>query len=361
MKSAFIERLATLVAGKKVSLISINDRLHSNDVVGEGSLSHCIELAGGTRITFERHADVAILGTDSLAPAPHWLEELRANNPALVEVGFDTLQQLMFPTREAFIDALEEPGIDHRALLVKMIPDDWEFAGTVWAGVDLSHLDLTALNLNGADLSDCRAENTQFPNLVGTTLARIDAPGTKFKYMKQCDLNGATFQHTTKFSKMEQCNLDDADLSACNLMSVQLNRCTLRNAKLPNARLEHLNARQCDFTNADFQGADLFAANLSNSTLNSANFRHAILHSARLGKCDVTGADFTDAQQTKLKLTKTDPRSALGLSPRKMPLAGTALTAFMEMLNDVNFATQCSCLATRWFLHRHSHQPICQQ
>jgi hypothetical protein len=131
-------------------------------------------------------------------------------------------------------------------------------------------LDLSGLNLSGADLVDA-------------------------------DLSGANLVGADLF---------DANLSGADLVGANLSGANLFDADLLGADLVGANLRGADLFDANLSGANLLSANLLEANLREANLREANLREANLFGADLLGADLVGADLREADLLGADLREA---------------------------------------------------
>ena len=137
--------------------------------------------------------------------------------------------------------------------------------------LELSHTDLSNLNLAGANLR--RAD------LSDTDLSYSDARGADLREatLARADLQYASLSSATlKGAVMTEADLGSADLSRANLTNADL-----RSARLRYSRLEEANLQGARLDGGDFRGADLGGANLDKAHIGSADLRETRTQATR--------------------------------------------------------------------------------
>jgi uncharacterized protein YjbI with pentapeptide repeats len=121
-----------------------------------------------------------------------------------------------------------------------------------------------ALGLNQLDLDQLKATNAcPRCNLSGADLTQLNLTGVN---LRGADLSGAT---------LSQANLTNADLTGANLEGAVLNSVNLSGASLTGANLKSASLENADLSYAGFISANLEAANLKDAKLLFTNFRGA--------------------------------------------------------------------------------------
>lgn len=129
----------------------------------------------------------------------------------------------------------------------------------------LKNLNLTGLNLAGADLSCLHISNVDFSgaDLTGATLNDSHIINSIF--------DDAKLDNTIMYRcDVDNCSFVRANLSGCNLMRASLHNSNFASAKIRNADLVRANVFGSIFTGADLTGADIRDAEEINDSFNDA-------------------------------------------------------------------------------------------
>src|SRR3954454_6155043 len=148
--------------------------------------------------------------------------------------------------------------------------------------MDLSGMNLTALQLDGADFTEARLID-----------ARLESTKLDHAVFIDARLSGADLKNAVlPYAQLDRANLSAADLSGADLSYVHLDgayldRADLHFALLRGADLHGANLRGADLTNADLTGADLSNAYLSGAILAGADLSGATLSEATMGNASL--------------------------------------------------------------------------
>ena len=172
-------------------------------------------------------------------------------------------------------------------------------------GADLTHTDLSGLDLSGmdfrrADLSASRLVGTNFSRagMFGVTLNGAVATGANFDravldvaVLRGTDLTRATFRGASLYATiLIGATLAQADLTEARIIGALMDA-SLRGATLERARLGADPGNQpMGVMRTDLSGADLTDANLRGADLRKVNFTRATLAGADFTGADVAGA-----------------------------------------------------------------------
>jgi menaquinone-dependent protoporphyrinogen IX oxidase len=144
-----------------------------------------------------------------------------------------------------------------------------DFTQTILSFTDMAYMDLTQVDLQGAELHSSYLVETNF------TASRLE-----WADLSQSQLQGAN---------LYQANLIGSILTDSILKDANLSEATLNGAILQNADLTRANLR-----NADLNWVDLSQANLTRATLQGARLGWAKLTDARLAGADLKGARYNE-------------------------------------------------------------------
>lgn len=151
------------------------------------------------------------------------------------------------------------------------------------SGVRLHQVDLSRLDLTGADLS--------YAELVGCNLR-----GTR---LERADLTGALLND----ANLVDCELVGADLAGTDLSNSHLMGVGLVRAKAHEAIFYGTHCAGASFNGTDLSGADFRAADLTNTRFPAADLSDADLATAVLVGADLTGARVEGATLREADLT----------------------------------------------------------
>jgi uncharacterized protein YjbI with pentapeptide repeats/outer membrane protein assembly factor BamB len=148
-----------------------------------------------------------------------------------------------------------------------------DLAGATLAGIDLTWLQLNGANLTGDMLAGADLQGT---DISGATLTGVSLRGTNLEYasvsnddLTAVDLTGALFYYT---------GLSGDDLHGRNFAGILFTDCAFVGS---------------DLSGANFRGADLGVANLTGTNLNGANLTGAQLEDSTLSGATLAGATLT--------------------------------------------------------------------
>lgn len=197
-------------------------------------------------------------------------------------------------------------------------------------GSNLDDVDLSWIDLTGADFSDTHLDNTNFTyaNLTNATFSKACINHTNFTKSR---LIGTTFNDTMfgfftifKGATLSNVDLHGASLNSADFSGADLSHANLVGARLDtdlsNANLDGVDARYADFnyanltnaycaksnfSNAKFEGARLEHTNFNSANLTNAYFAGAYLNGATLCNAILNMADFTRSDLSNADLTNT--------------------------------------------------------
>ena len=187
-------------------------------------------------------------------------------------------------------------------------------------GAKLSHAQLTATNLEGANLMLADLRKADFAGFLlppsnPLSLARSDGPWSRA-------VRGET--HTARLSRaefhgadMEGATMMHVDLSGADLTRAKVSSAQLLSANLTGAKLIETSLLQTVLHDAVLRGANLLRAQLIGASLKGAILSGAQFHQADLTDCWISGALFSEEggnpavglTQKDLNATRWDPES----------------------------------------------------
>ncbi len=181
---------------------------------------------------------------------------------------------------------------------------------------NLSQLDLSRLNLTGADFSSANLSNC---NLKASTLTKCNFTGANLASTNMSEVQGeqSNFgQAALAGANLENANLKQADftqanLAGANLTGAMLDEALFEKATLTDAVLTGVAAKETLFAEADlsrakFQQSKCPQADFTAATLNQTDFSHAALIEASFEKATGKQVNFANADGTKLRADKAD-------------------------------------------------------
>jgi uncharacterized protein YjbI with pentapeptide repeats len=178
-------------------------------------------------------------------------------------------------------EELDEPTIEEPRETKPNYDREWvvahHAAGKSFRGYELERLDLSELNLSGADFS-------------GAVLTKTDLTAAL--------LNGVRFDDAL---------LSEVIFNRANLSESSFRRVSASGSEFNEAHLQKANLRDGDFTGAMFSGADLSQAILSGAICTGANFsgvraERLMADKAELADVNLTKANLVDARLTHIGL-----------------------------------------------------------
>jgi uncharacterized protein YjbI with pentapeptide repeats len=223
-------------------------------------------------------------------------------------------------------------------------------------------LDLRAIDLSGADLSELNAESIDFGSavLVGVRVCKAHLNQCRFQggNLSEVDCSLASMRMCVlDRARAERASFDGAHFEDSTAVGADFSRATFRNAHLTEtsfsralmreavfdgaegdgiefrgADLSGASLKDVRFDEADFRGADLRGANLSSGRFHSADFRGALLEGARFEGADWRGAMFDTGERSAL-----DPSLAEEAPPS---VTLETLNEFLAMLPQAISGTQ---------------------
>ncbi|MBL4630668.1 MAG: DUF2169 domain-containing protein [Paraglaciecola sp.] len=218
-------------------------------------------------------------------------EQMRAS---IIAAGLDP-DNLPPPSEEDKLkeaQLLKEMGIEpEKPLLTRQqveqrFNNGESFEGEDFRGIDLSNMNLKAVDFQAAILSDVSFNNS---DLSHANLSQAT--------MEKADFSGAL---------LHNCNLIAADCSYANFTDVNLSKAQLtdaifEHAVLINAILDHVEAKNTHFSEANLTGVSLKLANLQ-----SADFSNCLLHQADFRQANLTEASVEGAQGHQVNMSQAD-------------------------------------------------------
>ncbi len=151
---------------------------------------------------------------------------------------------------------------------------------------DLSHVDLSYVNLSSADLSHVDLSYAHLGSAILSSVNLRDAHlnGTN---LGGADLSGADLNHTSLgYADLSRANLSDANLSNANLSRANLSFADLSRANLTSANLTSANLHRAYLNETNLSSADLTTAGFHYTTFVEVDLRHVkgletVLHLSR--------------------------------------------------------------------------------
>lgn len=192
------------------------------------------------------------------------------------------------------------------------------------APIELSHLDLSGLNLAGYDLRHGHLIETQ---LRGCDLSHTDL---SFAVLRGAELRSAVFNGTN----LTSASLYQASLGGADLRAARLHRTVFSEAYAWEVNFSGLDLREVFFQEADLGGAVLTGANLSDGHLDGARLSKAQLDGATLTGARLIGAHCEDASLKGAQLGQAQLSLAnlVGADLTDANLAGADLSGANLML-----------------------------
>lgn len=240
-----------------------------------------------------RESPEAAATADTLANAPGGLAGLLSGLEDSIQQLFDLEKKMLNPdpndpelvaAREAFEKeelerSAEEAAVEEPEETELIYDREWvvahHAAGKSFRGYELERLDLSELNLSGADFS-------------GAVLTKTDLTAAL--------LNGVRFDDAL---------LSEVIFNRANLSESSFRRVSASGSEFNEAHLQKANLRDADFTGAMFSGADLSQAILSGAICSGANFsgvraERLVADKAEFADVNLTKANLVDARLTHI-------------------------------------------------------------
>jgi uncharacterized protein YjbI with pentapeptide repeats len=207
---------------------------------------------------------------------------------------------------------------------------------------DLSHENLSGLDLTNADFSHAKLTETRFAGVVSISGVQFEGAAFEKTVLDGLDLGVAKgFDHAT----FSGCDLRKVHSSAGAVLNhatfstqCNLNGVTLTGAKLAGARFNNVVLDGVDLT-----GADLTGAVFDTVSLHGTIFRTATLASARFTGCDLSTAVFDDKPDFRRDVTDrngftncTLPFRVISDDWSYLDLTGSAITDIPESIPHLN-------------------------
>ena len=189
------------------------------------------------------------------------------------------------PERGQLLVALAAMPIDSLSWL--RLKGATSFASADLSGANLSHADLSGINLHSANLRDALLDH-----------ADLTAANLHFASLWGARLNHATLTG----ANLTVADLRWAEANGCTAAAAIFNGADLRNAQFRKANLRGAKLRCVPADVAQFQGADLRDADLKVCQLDGANLNHALLQGSNLKMVDFKGANLADVAMDSVRV-----------------------------------------------------------
>jgi uncharacterized protein YjbI with pentapeptide repeats len=151
--------------------------------------------------------------------------------------------------------------------------------------LDLQYVNLTLVNLFGANLQSAKLDGAQL-QYANLRTAQLQEASLRSAQLEGAQLLGAGLQ---------QADLISARLESANLLRAQLQGADLIDARLQQAHLFSAQLEAADLRGAHLQGAELGKAVLIEADLEGARLQRADLSGAQLQRADFTAAQLQEA------------------------------------------------------------------
>lgn len=329
------------------------------------------QASGGAVVASVKNPDFLWVG-DSGVKLPPDVTKVQKKNPAVVVYRSEDFMQFLVPEPATLIQELKRPAHKDDSFWKAMAM----MLHCVKAKVDLSQADLRKVKLDkvhlsyaileGADLQECRANETKFPPLKNANLCAATGleaqfgeldhcqfraaklPGAWFSIYRSstvtaCDFTSATLNEALLYdTAFQSCKFTSADLSdARGRKTTSFEDCDFTQANLARLRAAEAKFSDCNFTRANLERADLRGASLVGANLRDADLRNAVLCDADLTGADVAGADFQGAELGGAKTNNVDFCKAKNYQTPVIRKAGPKIKQFSSAAAGAkNFSTQ---------------------
>ncbi len=190
-----------------------------------------------------------------------------------------------------------------------------------FTNLDLSDLDLTKINLEGADLTgsnlkdsiliSARLEganltnvilektNLKYTNLLGANLTNVNLENTNLEHtnLRKANLVRVNLSQNNIYrTYLDESNLKQANFKGSTLNDVCLKKANLEEVNLEEAIFLHSRLNEVNLTSANLKQANLTGGYLNQAILRNADLTGANLTKANLENADLTGATLTDSK-----------------------------------------------------------------
>lgn len=154
---------------------------------------------------------------------------------------------------------------------------------------------LAALRSDAADWENFLSKKSAEPMVfAGADLSEIDLAG---RNLSGNDFTGADFfEGKLSSANLKHAKLAGADLSGADLSSAGLYKASLTSATMTAANLEGADLTEADLSHADLRGTNLVGSDLTGADLRDADLTNADLRDACLARANITGASFRTAR-----------------------------------------------------------------
>ena len=175
---------------------------------------------------------------------------------------------------------------------------------SIRGGCNISSVDFTNANMNGANLEDAIIQDCKF---TGATLFEAKLSGV---VIRNSNFENAHLSATLSNTKFDNVTLDKITADRGDFTSLVANYITCKDARLNGCRFDDSRISESDFTNALLDGASFNSSNISNSDMTGlkgshisaeqshiakCTFKDAIIANIRLNQSNISGSTFEDA------------------------------------------------------------------
>lgn len=217
-----------------------------------------------------------------------------------------------------------------------------ELRSAVFAGTDLTSASLYEASLGGSDLRRARIHRTVFSKAYAWDV-NMGGMDLRLAFFQETDLGGATLAAADlSDGQLDGATLRKANLEGATLVGARMNGATCENARMKGADLGRAQLSMANLVGADLEGASLAGANLTGANLMGANLR-----SARLKGADLRAAILVQADLSRADLTQA---AVYGVSAWNVILDQTRQDDLRIDIADDHFIT-CDNIEVAQFVH----------
>lgn len=212
------------------------------------------------------------------------------------------------------------------------------FAGQLMKKVNFERSNLTRASIStalecsfaGAEMLNANLNDLELCNFAGANLTQL----WSFYNVRKCNFEGSCLTGSSIMMSGTAINLKGANLSDCRFFNSHIPQANMEGASLQRADLTRCNLSQCNLHGADLTNANAAHCRFENAELSGAIFAEANLDAAILSGSTVIGADFSGASLAGTLLDNVDVASAIGLQPP--PPVGPIALSFDKLAHESN-------------------------
>jgi len=249
------------------------------------------------------------------------IDQLNRSEGASIEIlDLAAFGELLKPSRQAAIAMLsgEADTVKHWNQLAAVV----ESEGIDLSGLDFRKRDLSAVDLNHANIEGCDFRRANMGRLFRIELSGVQFDGAAGEISVSIEARDCSFRGCRvgiNRARATNCVFDKADMANVRLPRADLSTNSFRGTNLTGAKLPKCDLAAADLTGAKLRNADLSEAHLVGANLSKADLRGANLTDADLKNATIDGANFKGAQLDGVVWTGVDTTLAKNLEACASP------------------------------------------